>query len=62
MKPFTFVRPRSGAGVDHFRKVTAGNLGFVRIIRQRVGVVAERGNLDAVLLAQAADIVGLAPA
>ena len=47
------------AGVDHFSEVTAGNLGLVGIVREGVGVVAKRGDLDAMLFAQAANVVGL---
>ncbi len=59
MKPLTFDEAQQRSRVDHFSKMGPGDLGFVRIVRQCVGVVAESGYLDAVLLAECADIVGL---
>ncbi len=39
--------------------MAAGDLGFVGIVGEGVGVIAERGNLDFVFLAECANVVGL---
>ena len=59
MKPFTFVRPKQRRRVDHLAKMIAGDVGLIRIIGKRVGVVAKCRDLHLVLFAQRANIVGL---
>ena len=59
MKPLTFARPKSGAASITLRKWRRTDFRFVRIVRERVGVIAQRRNVHAVLFAQPANVVGL---
>ena len=44
---------------DHFAKVDDRRLGLIGFLRERVGIVAQRRNLDAMLFAQCSHVVGL---